>query len=352
MKITYEQIINNMKTAFFERCGERAADFSDVSARLEAAASELFSLACRGEYVLRQAFAQSAEGEYLDFHAALRGITRKENSKAEGALTFYCGEPAVSDIEIPSGTLCSKQNEPFIQFETTESAVLQSGETQVTVGARATDGGYEYNAPANTVTVSVNAPAGLDGVANAEAFTGGYDAESDVALRERILSSYSIPQTAFSLASIREALMKRDDITDCKVYYDSGEIRIPVRLKTGANFNTVSAEIESDLALASLLDVSVSVTEAQPSYFSLSFEIKTSSDGDDIAAQVRKKAAEYVSSLGINGDASLNALVYTVSKIDGVEYCEVSSPSANQGLVLCAQNSYLAPDEIAVSCYE
>lgn len=340
-----------MKTAYFEKCGENVAPFSDTSARLEAAASELFSLACRGEYILKQAFPQSASGEYLDFHGALRDITRKENSRSEGELTFYVNEAAQSDISIPSGTLCSKENEPFIQFETTENAVLLAGETSVTVGARATDGGREYNAPSGTVVTMVNAPAGLDGVTNSEDFSGGYDAESDSALRARILSSYSIPQTAFSLESIREALLKKDGITDCKVYYDSGEINIPVRIKSGAVFSEIAEEIAEDLALAAVISASINVTESQPETFSLSVEVKT--DGsEETEERVIKAAAEFAASSGINEDINLNRLIYALSKVQGVNFCEVSSPDSVQGLVICPSGKYLSLGEIAVNCYE
>lgn len=347
---TYNEILNAMKTAYFEKCGENVAPFSDTAARLEAAASELFSLSCKGEYILKQAFPQSAEGEYLDFHARLRDITRKEKSFAEGELTFYVNEAAPGDIEIPAGTLCSKENEPFIQFETTENATLSAGETAVTAPARAVDGGWEYNAPSGTVTTMVNAPAGLDGVSNSEAFSGGFDAENDDALRERILNSYSIPQTAFSLDSIREALMKKSEITDCKVYYSDGEISVFVRLKTGADFEEISYEIESDIALSLLIDCTVAVTEAQPEAFSLTVEVKT--DGEDVEEKVKKAAASFVSSSGINEDININRLVYALSKVAGVRYCEVSSPSAVQGLILCPDGCYLSLGGIAVNCYE
>ena len=164
MRITYNEIINKMKAAYFERCGESVKAFSDTSARLEAAASELFSLACEAEFIFRQAFPQSATGEYLDFHAELRDIQRKQSSKAMGELTFSVIEAAESDVEIPKGTICSKADEVYVQFITTENAVISAGDTEVTVPASALENGGEYNAPAGTVTVMVNPPAGVDGV--------------------------------------------------------------------------------------------------------------------------------------------------------------------------------------------
>ncbi|MBQ3904333.1 MAG: baseplate J/gp47 family protein [Eubacterium sp.] len=352
MKITYEKIIDSMKAAFFERCGEKAEAFSDTSARLEAAASELYSLACRGDYILNQAFPQTASGEYLDFHAQLRDITRKEKSFARGTLTFFVNEAAAVDITVAQGTVCSKAGKPFVQFETTESAVLPAGETQVSVAARALDGGWEYNAKAGEVTVMVNAPSGIDGVTNSEAFTGGSDIETDEALRKRILASYGMPQSGFSLETIRTALLKKDFLLDCRVTCTNGSLKVLVRLKAGTDFNAAESEIVDDLAAAFLTDCSVTVAEAQPQTYSLNIEINASKDDEGIAERVSGAVAEYVSSLGIEEPLYLNRVAYLVSVIDGVKYCEVSSPEAETGYVICPADSYLTPEEITVNTYE
>ena len=101
LKITYDEILNNMKNAFYEKSGENVDLMSDLGARFQAVASELYSLSCYGDYILRQSFPQTASGTELDYHAALRDITRKSASKSSGELTFYVDEPIETELTVP-----------------------------------------------------------------------------------------------------------------------------------------------------------------------------------------------------------------------------------------------------------
>ena len=42
LKITYDEILNNMKNAFYEKSGENVDLMSDLGARFQAVASELY----------------------------------------------------------------------------------------------------------------------------------------------------------------------------------------------------------------------------------------------------------------------------------------------------------------------
>ncbi len=353
MRITYNEIINKMKAAYFERCGESVKAFSDTSARLEAAASELFSLACEAEFIFRQAFPQSATGEYLDFHAELRDIQRKQSSKAMGELTFSVIEAAESDVEIPKGTICSKADEVYVQFITTENAVISAGDTEVTVPASALENGGEYNAPAGTVTVMVNPPAGVDGVTNNNAFYSGSDTESDSSLRERILSSYSIMQSGFTLNSLREGIMKNSDILDCAVNYDSGVITVLLRLKTGADFESIKAEIEDNIAISRLFNCSVVVKNTSPKGYSLIAEVKVSDcDKNAVGDDVRARLIEFAENLRINRSVLLDEFVFAASSVRGVSSIEISSPQIEFGVLKCPDEKYLVLNSVQVNCYE
>lgn len=353
MRITYNEIINKMKAAYFERCGESVKAFSDTSARLEAAASELFSLACETEFIFRQAFPQSAAGEYLDFHARLRDIHRKQSSKAMGELTFSVIEAAQNDIEIPKGIICSKADEAFVQFITTESAVISAGNTEATVPAEALENGGEYNAPAGTVTVMVNPPAGIDGVTNNNAFSSGSDTESDSSLRERILSSYSIMQSGFTRDSLREGIMRNDDILDCAVNYDSGVITVLLRLKTGADFESIKAEIEDSIAISRLFNCSVVVKNTAPKGYSLIADVKVDDcDKNAVEEAVKAKLIEFAGNVRINRSVLLDEFVFAASSAGGVSHIEVSSPQIEYGVLNCPEEKYLVLNSVQVNCYE
>ena len=74
---TAEEIYQEMLSCFGERTGLEPREGCDLSARLYALAAQVYSLYVQADWVVRQAFPQTAEGEYLDRHAQLRGLERK-----------------------------------------------------------------------------------------------------------------------------------------------------------------------------------------------------------------------------------------------------------------------------------
>ena len=98
MKSTYNEILQNMKTAYNKELGREIAENSIDEKKLEAIASELYGLSCYGDFILKQAFVQTATGGYLDRHGALRDCKRKLGTKAKGTLTFGINEAIASSF--------------------------------------------------------------------------------------------------------------------------------------------------------------------------------------------------------------------------------------------------------------
>jgi uncharacterized phage protein gp47/JayE len=123
-------------------------------------------------------------GEYLDYHAELRGLTRKAAQYATGTITFTGTE----GLTIPAGYTCSTESIndiPSYDYVTTEEATIGSGGT-VTVPAQAATAGSAQNTGANTVVLNSSGYDDITAVTNPVAFTGGVDEESDESLLERI----------------------------------------------------------------------------------------------------------------------------------------------------------------------
>lgn len=200
-----EEIYQAMRADFSARTGMEAEEGCDLAARLYAAAAQVYALYVQGEWVTRQAFPQTAEGEYLDRHARLRGIHRKQAVEAVGRLRFWAGDAAQEARTIPAGTVCMTTG--LVRFETTEDGVLPAGELSVLIPARALAAGTAGNAAAGTVTVMAVAPAGIARCSNPEPFSGGVDAEGDEALRERVLDTFlRLPNGVNAAFYQREAL--------------------------------------------------------------------------------------------------------------------------------------------------
>ena len=94
---TLDEIYREMLDCFGERTGMGLSKSCDLAARLYALAAQIYSLQIQADWVKRQAFPQTAEGEFLDRHAELRGLTRKEATAARGVVRFFAGEAGQGD---------------------------------------------------------------------------------------------------------------------------------------------------------------------------------------------------------------------------------------------------------------
>ena len=84
---------------------------------------------------------------YLDKHAQLRGLERREAVRAQGVLRFETDSAAQTDLSIPAGTVCVTAKQ--VRFETLEDVVLQAGDcglwcVQAVAGERGQRGGRDH----------------------------------------------------------------------------------------------------------------------------------------------------------------------------------------------------------------
>ena len=98
---TVDQIYQEMLACFGGKTGLEPREGCDLSARLYALAAQVYGLYVQAEWVVRQAFPQTAEGEFLDHHAQLRSLERRPASAAEGVVRFTAGEAATAPRTIP-----------------------------------------------------------------------------------------------------------------------------------------------------------------------------------------------------------------------------------------------------------
>ena len=97
-------IYERMRAIFAEEAGFVPNDGCDAMVRLYALASEVQSLLAQADWVLDQSFPQTAVGQYLDYHAETRALTRLPAAKAAGVLRFSAPSAAVkvSSLVAPS----------------------------------------------------------------------------------------------------------------------------------------------------------------------------------------------------------------------------------------------------------
>lgn len=115
---TIAEIYGDMLAVFADETGVALRGDGDLAVRLYAVAAQVHGLYVQTEWVKRQCFPQTAQGEHLDLHATLRGLERRPAVAAEGVITFAVDAPAQSERPIPKGTVCMTAGQ--VRFETAE----------------------------------------------------------------------------------------------------------------------------------------------------------------------------------------------------------------------------------------
>lgn len=127
---------------------------------------------------------QFSNDEYLELHAELRNLFRKEAIHATGEVTFT----GVAGTIIPAGYIVSTESKNDIEskdYETIEQCVI--GENgSVTVKAKASVAGENGKTAANTIVINTSSFDDITSVTNQSAFIGGVDEEDDETFYARI----------------------------------------------------------------------------------------------------------------------------------------------------------------------
>lgn len=154
---------------------------------------------------------EDAIGEQLDKLLSIANYERLPLQPATGEVTFSRESPATEEITIPSGTVVTTtrtQTQPPIPFETTDSAIIATNETEVqNVPIEALPPwqtevdeqylGDETNVPANSITNFETPVSGVDAVTNPNptgdpnfGYQRGRDEETDAEFRLRYRSTF------------------------------------------------------------------------------------------------------------------------------------------------------------------
>lgn len=134
--------------------------------------------------VVRLIFPKSAYGEWLDFHAQVRGISRREATASAGVLSLTVKPGTTIPVGAEFAT-ASIDGQPSVVFVTTESRYAERDTVELPV--KCTQTGTIGNVIAHTVIFKMSKLDGVTAVDNPATITGGIEAEIDDSLRERIV---------------------------------------------------------------------------------------------------------------------------------------------------------------------
>lgn len=150
------------------------------------------------DWIAKMAVPWTAEDEFLEAWAGLKGVIRKATGQAGGNASF----PGVTGTVLPGGTSLVRGDG---QTYTTNADATVDGTGFVTVAATAVADpaglvGAIGNCAAGVVLTLGSAVTGIQsGGVTATAFTGGADIEKDDSLRTRMLAAYQKPPQGGSM---------------------------------------------------------------------------------------------------------------------------------------------------------
>ena len=210
-------------------------------------ASEEFETAyARLEEILKNGFALTASGDYLDFKAAEQGITRKSGVASQVKVTIT-GTPG-SIISV--GDKVASDNLIFSAIENKE--ISESGTADVTVICDTV--GTVGNIPTGSINRFPVTLSGIVSVTNNEPATGGFDEETDDELRDRYFEKVSLPATSGSKYHYIQWAKEINGVA-------SDELIDEVKNHIEEN-RPIAAEVTVESAEPLTIDVSVSLTLA------------------------------------------------------------------------------------------
>ncbi len=281
-------IYSEIKTAFETDTNVIVHDESDLSIRMKIVANEMAKLYERLEFCEKQLFAQTATGEYLELHGTSRGLEKKYERGAIGAVTFYADEIVTQHISIPKGTLITSSNGNGVIYQTTKDTSIFTGYDRVNTIVEATETGSHTNAKAGTVDTIINHIAGVTRVTNVGDFMYGSEDESEEAFRTRILESYRHPSNGANLKYFEEMALELDEVYFAKA--ESTSVNNTIDLYISDYFRFTSAELVQ--TVQTLVDANrafntnIAVKAATPVTVNVNVILYVRSIGDEVSKNI------------------------------------------------------------------
>ena len=326
---SYDEILTRMKEHYTQLSGFEPENESDIMLRLRVLAGEIFKESAYADYILRQMFPTTAEGRFLEEHAAQRNITRKAATKSVGSVTFSTEAEEHGEILVPAGTVVCTTGD-MKRFVTDEDGVISASGSTVTVPVTSAEGGSAYNVGARTIGIIVTPVLGIDGVTNSARISGGSDAETDERLRERIKDSFVNISNGTNSAYYCSAAMSVDGVYSASAVGRGrgvGTVDLYVSGRGEALPYEKRREIENLMREARELNVDVRVINPNSVRCDLYIKLSVAAgyDFDDTASRVQTAVTDYINSLGIGKDVLLcdiGEIVYHVKGVEGYKFLE------------------------------
>ena len=330
--ITLEEIYQGLASEFQAQTGQTAGGSSELAVRFYAVAAQIYSLYVQAEWTRRQCFPQTAEGEDLDKHAKLRGVTRRTATCATGTVRFYVDEGRESDTEVAKGTVCMTAG--GVRFITDTDGIIPAGEAYCEVPVTAAEPGESGNVGQGTIVYMALPPLGVVACANPEALSNGQDEESDGELRARVLATFQRLANGANNAFYRQVALSYDGVAAVTVLPRNrgvGTVDVVPAAQGGvpdqALLNALQAHFDRVREIA--CDVKVMVPATETVDVSVKLWAKDGQSFETVKLAVRDKLESWFNGERLGSPLPRAQLISLVYGVDGVANCQLVSPAAD-----------------------
>lgn len=321
---------------------------SDAYARASSLAACAEGIYAHQKWLIKQFFPDTADTEFLEKHAGLRGLRRRNATYAAGKGATISGNP---DAVIAVGLQIKTEDGRF--YETTESAVISSGGTAV-VAVRSLATGAVQNIKTATKGSFMAAPVGVSTDVVLNDVVGATNAESDSSLLERLLNKIRRPAAGGNKYDYKDWALEVDGVEQAYVY--------PLRRGLG----TVDIAITADNGVPSddtvrraqeYIDQERPVTAKEskvvkPDVTKVNFNIQVKISGvalNDIKTAINNALRDYFNGLIPGNDLIVSQCEAVVNNLIGVVDRRFIAPTANQKADIVNKIEWFRLGEITVT---
>lgn len=321
---------------------------SDAYARASSLAACAEGIYAHQKWLIKQFFPDTADTAFLEKHAGLRGLRRRNATYAAGKGAIISGNP---DAVIAVGLQIKTEDGRF--YETTESAVISaSGSAVVAVRSLAT--GAAQNIKTATKGSFMAAPVGVSTDIVLNDVVGATNAESDSSLLERLLNKIRRPAAGGNKYDYKDWALEVDGVEQAYVY--------PLRRGLG----TVDIAITADNGVPSddtvrraqeYIDQERPVTAKEskvvkPDVTKVNFNIQVKISGvalNDIKTAINNALRDYFNGLIPGDDLIVSQCEAVVNNLIGVVDRRFIAPTANQKADIINKIEWFRLGEITVT---
>lgn len=330
--ITLEEIYQGLASEFQSQTGQSAGGSSELAVRFYAVAAQIYSLYVQAEWTRRQCFPQTAQGEDLDKHAKLRGLTRRKAVQAQGTVRFYVDEARETDTEVPKDTVCMTAG--GVRFLTTAPGLIPAGQAYCEVPVIAVEAGAAGNVGQGTIVYMALPPLGVAACANPEALSNGQDQEGDEALRQRVLATFQRLANGANNAFYRQAAMSFDGVAAVTVLPRNrgvGTVDVVPAAQGGVPSQALLNALQDHFDQVREIACDVQVISPTTTVVNVSVKLWAGEDRsfDSVAEAVRDRLEGWFNGERLGQPLPRAQLISLIYGVDGVANCQLVTPAAD-----------------------